>query len=154
MQHGWVTVKDVATTTNAIVIPPYSKTAGTVVRVRSPKFAPTQCLILENRQRIGFDRALPGDGLLVWRVDTKREQVNAARAAMLLVQADGRHSLERPDDQDEGDAGDPFPGPSKRTELDDAGDTCTSFPGVPCGISLKHISVDAAKNIRLDIVFA
>ena len=152
-QHGWVDIQDVTATATGTVLPPYSKQAGKVVRIRSPRFTATQCLILENRRRKGFDRMLPGGGLLVWRVDTKMEQVNPNRPAMLLVQADGRHDLEKGADQDEGDAGDPFPGSSGRTNLPDVGDISTSFAGAPSGVSLKNIALDhKTGNVSVDIV--
>jgi immune inhibitor A len=153
-QHRWIEVQEVTATTPGIVIPPYSKTAGKVVRVRSTKFTPTQCLILENRRRVGFDRMLPGEGLLVWRVDTKMEQVAPDRPAMLLVEADGRHDLERPGDQDEGDAGDPFPGTSARTDLMDTGAISTSFANLHSGITLRNISVQASGAVKVDVVIA
>ena len=153
-QHGWIDVQDVTTTTSGVVIPPYSKTTGKVVRVRSTKFKPTQSLILENRRRVGFDRMLPGEGLLVWRVDTKMEQIAPNRPAMLLVQADGRHDLEHAGDQDEGDAGDPFPGLAKKTALADTGEISTSFPGTRSGIALQNISVDASGNVKVDVMIA
>lgn len=152
-QHQWVSVQDISASTKGVVIPPYAKKSGKVVRIKSPKFTATQSLILENRRRKGFDKSLPGDGLLVWRVDTKLEQINADRPAMLLVQADGRHDLEKPDDNDEGDGGDPFPGSAGITELKDSGGISTSFPGKRSGVVLKNISVDAKSGkVKLDVV--
>lgn len=118
LQHAWIELQDVLATTTGVILPPYSKTFGRVVRIRGPRFTPTQSLVLENRRRTGFDRMLPGEGLLVWRVDTSLEQEKADEAAMMLVQADGRHDLNRPDDQDAGDPGDPFPGANKVVSLD------------------------------------
>ena len=154
-QHPWITVQDITASRSGLLIPPYSKSAGSVVRIKGKGFGSTQWLILENRRRTGFDRALPGAGLLVWRVDTKAKQVNAIKPAMLLVQADGRHSLEDPDDNNAGDAGDPFPGAAARHALGDRGPISTSFPGqAPSGVSLNNIAVDAAGNVRLDVVIA
>jgi immune inhibitor A len=154
-QHQWVDVQEIATTANGVVIPPYDKTSGKVVKIKSPQFTDTQCLILENRRRKGFDKALPGEGLLVWRVDTKMEMVNPDRPAMCLVQADGRHSLEKPDDGDEGDAGDPFPGTANKTEVGGMGDMSTSFPNATSGVMLKNIAVDAASgSVKLDVVIS
>lgn len=153
-QHAWVDIQDVNSTTMGVVLPPFTKQAGKVVRVKSAKFSATQCLILENRRRKGFDKMLPGDGLLVWRVDTAMEQVDPDRAAMVLIEADGRHDLEDGSDQDEGDAGDPFPGSGKKHELLDTGDISTSFPGMSSGISLENITVEAGGTVKLDIVFS
>lgn len=152
MQHSWVEVQDVQVTTSHLVIPPYSRTTGRLVRVRGPRFKQTQCLVLENRRRSGFDRMLPGEGLLVWRVDTPREQNAGDKPAMLLVQADGRHDLERPDDQNKGDAGDPFPGSARVVSLADRGSISTSFPSGPSGITLSNIRVDPETgSVSLDV---
>jgi subtilisin-like proprotein convertase family protein len=67
------------------------------------------------------------------------------RPALLLLQADGRHDLERAGDWNSGDAGDPFPGSSARSELSDAGELSTSFAqSAASGISLRNIQRDAA----------
>lgn len=152
-QHGWVDIQEVTTTTTGVVIPPYSKNAGIVVRIKSAKFSSTQSLILENRRRKGFDQMLPGEGLLVWRVDTNMEQIDPDRPAMLLVQADGRHDMEKPGDQDEGDASDPFPGAAGVHQLPDTGNISTSFPSARSGVVLDNIALDASSGeITLDVV--
>lgn len=154
-QHGWVTIQDIAATKAGVVIPPYTANSGTVVRIRSPRFTPTQCLILENRRRTGFDRMLPGEGLLVWLVDPRMEMTAPGRPAMLLVEADGRHDLETPNDSDEGDVGDPFPGPQgKNTSVGDTGPTSTSFAGVKSGVSITSIKANANGSISFDVAIA
>ena len=69
--------------------------------------------LIENRQRSGYDIALPGDGLLVWHVD---EQVvsnkDEGHPKVCLVQADSLDQL-KAKDSNGGDAGDPFPGSAK-----------------------------------------
>src|SRR5262249_25094484 len=79
---------------------------------------PEEYYLLENRERIGADAALPGEGLLVWHVD---ERVTGFRTAesvpahklLHLVQADGRDDLDRGHAAggNRGDRDDPFRGP-------------------------------------------
>jgi immune inhibitor A len=155
-QHGWVEVETVRPTAGSVevTIPAYSTNSGKVVRVESPKFISKQYLILENRSWMGFDSDLPGKGLLVWRVDESGEQEAADSPGLYLVQADGRHDLENPRDWNEGDAGDPFPGSSGRTELPDHGDVSTSFPGQPpSGVTLSQIREASDGAINLTIAF-
>lgn len=154
-QHGWVPVTTITKTTRGIVLSPLSNPDGTIVSVKSPVFKSSQSLVLENRTRRGFDAKLPGAGLLVWRVDTDLEQVNAGRPAMLLVQADGKHNLEEPGDFNSGDEGDPFPGTAGVASLGDQGSISTSFPNGPrSNISLENIVRDITTGeITLDIVF-
>jgi len=155
LQHGWVKVEEITRTTPGVRLPPYTAEVGHVVRISARGFSSTQCLVLENRRRGGFDHVLPGEGLLVWRIDTKKEEVAPDSPAMVLIQADGRHQMDTPNDYNDGDAGDPFPGTSNVVMLSDTGATSTSFPGAaPSGISLSNIVVEPSGDITLDITIA
>lgn len=145
-QHGWVTVETVKTT-KAVILKPFTKKYGKVIKVVSSKYKPKQYLLLENRTRKGFDFHLPGEGLLVWRVDESKEQVSVIDPALLLLQADGKHDLEKPDDWNSGDAGDPFPGSSRKVKLTDAGKVSTNFPGgKKSGVTISTIRFDSIKG--------
>jgi len=154
-QHNWITVRELQAS-GQFSLKPYTTTSGEVLKVVSPKYRPGQYLLLENRAKTGFDSDLPGEGLLVWKVDESADMFAPEKPALLLVQADGRRQLETPNDWNTGDAGDPFPGSSNRTELTDRGVISTSFPeGPDSGISLKSIQRDMdTGNILLDIQFA
>ncbi|MCI0506631.1 MAG: proprotein convertase P-domain-containing protein [Gammaproteobacteria bacterium] len=154
-QHNWITVRNVETS-GQFALKPYTAAAGEVLKVVSPKYRPGQYLLLENRAKTGFDSDLPGEGLLVWKVDESAEMFAPEKPALLLVQADGRRQLETPNDWNTGDAGDPFPGSSNRNELTDRGIISTSFPdGQDSGISFKNIQRDVdTGNITLGIEFA
>jgi immune inhibitor A len=153
-QHGWIDVEEVKSS-KSLVLEPYTKTSGKAVKIVSSAYRAGQYLLLENRKKTNFDSDLPGEGLLVWRVDEATEMFKPDRPALLLLQADGRHDLERSDDWNEGDAGDPFPGSALRTELDDQGDLSTTFPGASSsGVALKNIKRDAATGrVTLDVQF-
>jgi immune inhibitor A len=152
-QHGWIEVEEVKSS-RSVTLEPYSKTSGKAVKIVSSAYRKGQYLLLENRRKSNFDSDLPGEGLLVWRVDEATDMFKPDRPALLLLQADGRHDLERPDDWNEGDAGDPFPGSALRTELDDQGDLSTTFPGAASsGVVLRNIARDAATGrVTLDVV--
>jgi M6 family metalloprotease-like protein len=69
-------------------------------------------VLLENRQRVGSDKFIPGHGMLAWRIDPERAELGAwnsdeRRAAISLVEADGRNDLAN---GGRADATDPFPG--------------------------------------------
>jgi M6 family metalloprotease-like protein len=111
-QLGWVKVEWISEADSTMVVKPVQKTR-TVYRFDG---GGSEYLLLENRQRKGSDRYLPGSGLLVWRVDPERAELGAwntdeRRAAVGLVQADGRDDLGR---GRRADAGDPFPGSAQR----------------------------------------
>lgn len=65
--------------------------------------------IVENRQRIGFDAALPGEGLCIYHVDLRRSSNDIPGLYRLaLEQADGVDGLAFGGSS--GNSGDPFPG--------------------------------------------
>ena len=138
MQHGWITTEKVKAS-KTLTLKPFTAKSAKVVKITSTVFKPSQYLLLENRTRKGFDFHLAGEGLLVWRVDERFDQNGVGSPALLLIQADGKHNLEDPDDWNEGDAGDPFPGKSKVTKLGESGKISTSFTGAKSGISLSNI---------------
>ena len=82
-------------------------------------------LLIENRQREGFDRYLPSEGLLIYQVDEAgigqrlaSNRINAGLTPGLrLVEADADSDLMV--GRNRGDAADPFPGTLGRTFLDD-----------------------------------
>ena len=157
MQHGWVDVEDIAfgegtASEVELEIEPVLASSGKVYRITSPKYEARQYLLLENRTFSGFDSKLPGEGLLVWRVDERGEQFAPHKPGLLLLQADGLHELEF-NKWDDGDSGDPFPGAMNRRSLKSTGHLSTSFPDqVPSGITLTNIRQMASdKNIRLTV---
>jgi immune inhibitor A len=153
-QHGWVDIIDV-TSNQSILIPPFfPSTKSRVYRIKGKGYTPTQFLLLENRNRFGFDGALPGEGLLVWRVDTSRQMTKPDYPALLLLQADGRHDLESDAFGNSGDAGDCFPGSTNQRSLNDSGSVSTTFPKAdgPSGVFLRNITRDSTTGaITLDV---
>jgi M6 family metalloprotease-like protein len=103
---------------------PRVETNPSVLRVDSG-YPPGEYLLIENRQRHGFDLQLAQPGLLVWHVDETKGSLGAndpntdegypAQAGwpgngnhyrIALLQADGNYNMER--DQGRGDGGDPY----------------------------------------------
>lgn len=83
--------------------------------------------LVENRQQIGYDAALPSSGLLVWHIDQSAPDNSSeclsysdcdciSHFLVALEQADGTLDLER--NLDAGDAGDPFPGSTNNRTFD------------------------------------
>jgi immune inhibitor A len=151
VQHNWIAVQDIKASVENLVLKP-STDGGNVLRVTSPAFSKGQYLLLENRQRRGFDKYIPGEGLLVWRVDESMEMYAPATPGMQLVQADGFQQLEQAFGNNQGDENDPFPGGLGITELADTGGTSTSFPGgKKSGVRLSNIRLDGTGSISLSI---
>ena len=99
-----------------------------MVKLDSPNLGTEEYFLVENRQRLGYDAFLPGDGLLIWHIDEEKwnlwegnnyectaspccgGQCPTWHPLVTLEQADGRLDLELY--VNPGDTGDPFPGSS------------------------------------------
>ncbi len=110
-------------------------------------------LLLENRIRVNFDQNLPGEGLLVWRVNLDGIMTNRLDPGLLLIQADGKRNLNDPRDLYEGDLGDLFPGHSNISSLNDSNPVIsTSFLPIRSGVFLTEIKQDKySKEINFDL---
>jgi len=102
--------------------------------------------LIENRQRMGFDRNLPSEGLIVTQVDENvmalgvpSNRVNTGSTPGLrLVEADGLYDLVA--GRNRGDDHDPFPGFFGRTTFnDDTSPATRTFRGAVTNISLSEI---------------
>jgi M6 family metalloprotease-like protein len=97
--------------------------------------AKLEYFLVENRQKIGFDKNLPNSGLLIYHVDdSKTSNTNENHYWVDVEQADGNRDLNK--GLNRGDAGDPFPGSSNNNKFDvfsipsSNGYTTTSFVSV------------------------
>lgn len=114
LRLGWADPVDVARDT-AISLPSVER-SGRVVRIAAHPDAPGEYFLVENRRRIGADRRLPGEGLLVWHVDESRDsfrrsQDDPAHKRVDLLTADSWPShldLGVTRGGNRGDAGDPW----------------------------------------------
>lgn len=96
---------------------------GEAARIWIDPYRDAEFFLLENRQPTGTDRHLPGGGLLIWHIDEARRatlvfrdlNTDERRAAVALEQADGRNELRLGDGT--GDAGDPFPGQTRKRDF-------------------------------------
>lgn len=88
-------------------------------RINTP--VPNEYYILENRQLKGWDRYIPGRGLVIWHINTDKADnysrfgsndvnTDTSMYGVGVVQADGRRHLELGSNR--GDAGDVYPGTS------------------------------------------
>jgi len=131
---------------STFVLPPLAS-GGPVVEFSFQGEDRNEHFLIENRQQLGFDRNLHGEGLIVYHVD---DGLIAARLAsnrvnsgtppgLRLVEADGRRDLIL--GLSRGDAWDPFPGTGQVTTMDD--DTSPSTwtnAGAPTNTALRNIT--------------
>ena len=115
MFAGWLTPTELNTMTRIEGMKPLAETPEAYILYNEKN--KNEFYLLENRQPVGFDKALPGHGLLVVHVDFDMDvwgsnSVNtaASRQRMCLIAADGINSFST-------ESGDPFPGRYGITEL-------------------------------------
>ncbi len=143
---GWVNVQTlpVGTDLGTVVLPPV-ETGGDVYRIDSGDGS-SEYLLLENRQRLGFDQHLYEPGLLIWHVDPVTVDGSPGginndpdRMGVWLRQADGLNELAE-DFGGRGDGGDPFPGSSGNTEFHASSDPSSwTHGGNSMGVTLLDI---------------
>lgn len=125
---GWITPTVINTRGNYSLR--HTQDSNFAYRINTP--ATNQYFLLENRQQKGWDRFLPGRGLIIWHINTTIadrysnsgiNDVNTDTSAygVGVIQADGLRDLEN--NRDRGDAGDPYPGATNNRTF-----TPSSFP--------------------------
>jgi hypothetical protein len=140
-----------------VTIPPVV-TSGTVYRVDAMDGS-GDYFLLENRQRLGFDRRLYEEGILVWQVDADaldarwpNNDVNGSdRMAIRLRQADGEDDLGV--GRGRGDSGDPFPGSTANTAFH-AGSlpAALSSDDAPTGLTILEIGRGAGDDMTARVL--
>ncbi len=103
--------------------------------------------LLENRQKIGFDKNLYIGGLLIFHVDDDRPNNRDENHYKVgLVQADGLWDLNR--NRNRGDAGDPYPGSTNNTRFDAASNpNSNDYNNQPTYVSVRNIRISGTNVI-------
>jgi immune inhibitor A len=165
--QGWVSVNNV-TGSSTLSIQDV-KTSRSVHRLWKNGTGGNEYFLLENRQRVGFDAGLPGDGLLIWHIDEAQPgNTDENHYKVGLVQADNKRDMEL--DRNRGDAGDPYPGANGNsnfsgstapnsnsytnqatcvsvTQISASGPTMTAKVAVTCKAVVKDLK-DTRKEIK------
>lgn len=120
------------------------KTGKKVYRLWKNGTRGSEYFLVENRQRVSYDRSLPGEGLLVWHVDDAvASNENESHYRVALLQADAMRDLERGNNR--GDAGDPFPGAAAKAAIDGSTTPSTrSYGGLDTSVAVSGIPAPSA----------
>ena len=149
-QQNWVTVDNVIRNGKRSVKNVLS--SRKVLRLWKGGIKSQEYFLAEYRGRKGYDKDLPGEGLLVWHVDdTIDGNDNQLHPKVALLQADGLKHLEQAANR--GDGGDPFPGKSNNTAITAASNPNTlSYGGLDSGVEITNIkSVANGVSIRVKV---
>jgi immune inhibitor A len=158
LKLGWVD-PILVDKTQKMTLPSVSR-SGRVIKIyaRGPD-TPTEYFLIENRERRGADRLLPGAGLLVWHIDEgltsfRRSQDERSHKRVDLLTADSWPShldIGHAAGGNRGDAGDPWsaralgPGP-------DTQPSTGAYGGSRGRFSLRNIS-PSGEMMTFDVVF-
>ncbi len=87
-----------------------SFTSGFVAKLwRDGNYYGPEYFLIENRQKKGFDKYIPGEGLMIYHIDeTNWGNDDEYNYLVALEQADGEYDLE--ENRNQGDSQDPYPG--------------------------------------------
>jgi immune inhibitor A len=112
---GWVKPRNVKSARSLELAP--VEDHQVVYRLWSKGQVGSEYFLIENRQRVKFDRDLPAGGLLIYRInDAAHNNDHAGDYWVTVEQADGARDLELM--RNEGDAGDPWPGSARKIAFD------------------------------------
>lgn len=135
---------------------PAVENGGPIFRLWTGGLASQEYFLVENRQKVLSDTALPGGGLLIWHIDDAKGslqtpnnqewwpgQPSANHYEVAVEQADGLYQLEH--DLNVGDAADPYPGTTGNTTFSDVSSpSANSYSGSPTSVQVKNISTSSA----------
>jgi len=112
--------------------------------------------LMETRSQEGFDKALPGQGLMIYHVDDSRSSNNCTsqfpRRLVRVIEADGKNELDTPVPKekqpgDGGNDGDPFPGSSMNTAFSDSTQPAAKwYDGSNSGLILEDIAFGGCQS--------
>lgn len=145
-KQGWVNTTVQAT--NGTIAIDAVQEGKTVHRLWKDGTMLPEYFLVENRQRAGFDRALPGEGLLVWHIDDSQgNNDDPSHPRVALMQADGARQLETRFNL--GDPNDPFR-LADETFADDTNPSSRSYSGLPTTVIVKTRSASGPR-MKVDV---
>ncbi len=142
-QQNWVTTVNQTTNQNNVAIEDV-KSGYKVFKLWKDGAPASEYFLVENRQKILFDKNLPNSGLLVWHIDdATANNTNESHYKVALMQADGKKDLEN--NNNRGDAGDSYPGSSNNNNFNNTSNpNSKSYAGSSTCVQVNNISAPAA----------
>ena len=138
-QQGWVTMVNQTNNQNNVALEDV-KSGFKVHKLFKNGASTNEYFLVENRQKVQFDKFLPGGGLLIWHIDDAiGTNSNETHYKVALMQADGKKDLEN--NSNRGDAGDCYPGSANNTKFNNTSTpNSKSYAGSNTCVAVNNIS--------------
>lgn len=144
---GWLEPQEI-TPGQTYTLPPLDENKAFILRTDSP----TEFFFIENRQLQGWDKSLPGHGMLVWHIDYQEDKwadntVNndPSHLCVKVLRADGIGT-------ESSEAGDPFPGSIGKYEISrDVVPEFGTWAGKGLGVVIKDIAENSDKSVTFRV---
>ena len=161
LQLGWVEPVVIDQNISSVNISTFA-TTGSVLKVWEDDYYWNRYFLIENRQKIGFDSNLNGEGLMIYHIDENQNYgLNAMSGGFVnddddhklvdIEEADGYDDLDF--EYNRGDGGDPFPGTENNRVFDDYSyPSSNTYDSLETNISFENIS-DSDSIMYLDIQY-
>lgn len=160
IKFGWVTPKELTEPTSIIVMPNSNEhpVAYTVSTTTDKEY-----FVLENRQKLNFDKEVPGSGLLIYHINKNMDgyngnSVNVSHQQMVYpIFAASQIDLPNSDPASYGNVNTnscPFPGASNKTEFtDDSTPSAKSWANANTGKPITNIAMaDTAFTVSFNFM--
>ena len=141
--QGWVSV--VNRTANASLTIEDVKASKSVLRLWKNGATSDEHFLVEHRRRTGYDRKLPGEGLLVYHIDNAVDgNDNEDHPQVKLMEADNQAHLHNA--LNRGDDGDPYPGRGANSTFDKSSSPHSkSYAGLDTCVAITNIKKTGTK---------
>lgn len=159
MKMGFVTPEDITSNLSGVSIPAVNQ-SGTVFRMWVDSAA-QEYFLVENRQRVGYDQYLQGNGLCIYHIDEAQGNndrqwypgyADSGHYLVAIEQADGLWELER--GLDDCNPGDPFPGSAGNVIFDSiSSPNSVGYRATRTYVGVRNIS-NSALNMTADFQVA
>lgn len=152
---GWINIDTIEVNTDNVEIPAVEY-SNKVYYLNKEGRAFSEYWLVENRQKMGFDSALPGEGLLIYHVDeSETDNTNDWGPLVMVEQADGEFDLQY--SANRGDGADPFPGTYDIREFNDKTTPNSRYNGsdVSSQVAIWNISdPDSIMTVDIEVTFS
>jgi M6 family metalloprotease-like protein len=151
---GWIQPTEIATYLHDQPVVAI-ETSGQAFKLWTEGYYDAEYFMVENRQRIGSDVHLPGEGLAIWHVDENGDQTNEWHPLVDMEEADGLQQLNY--GSNSGDAGDVFPGSTSNLWFDEyTNPSSLDYSLLPTQVAVWNIPPQPSDTmiVNLDVIYS